>query len=66
MIDGNLCPDLLMSNEAFRSVPSIKELYDRLESSGLNEIALLERGKLKSILTYETVSNALYNQTKSG
>ena len=55
---------LIRANEVFHQVPTIQQLYDKLESTDLTEIALVEQGKLKSILNYETVSNALYQQTQ--
>lgn len=55
---------LILANEVFHQIPTIQQLYDKLESTGLTEVALIEQGKLNSILNYETVSNALYQQTQ--
>ncbi|MFT6871800.1 MAG: hypothetical protein ACJAVN_000802 [Roseivirga sp.] len=55
---------LIGAEEAFDSVPTVAELYDRLESSGQKEIPLLKNGKLLAILTHQDVAEGMYKQVK--
>jgi len=57
-------PGLVKADKAFSYTPTIKELFERLENSGLTEVPLLKDGQLEAILNYETVSSALYKQTQ--
>jgi hypothetical protein len=61
--DWERFPGLITDQQSFQQTPTIRELYQRLSGSQLGEIPLIEGGRLKAMLNYETVSSALYQQS---
>ena len=60
--DWQQFPGIIQKNKTISQIPTIQELYNQLEQQGLKEVALINDGKLKAILNYKTISNALYQQ----
>lgn len=61
--DWRAFPHLIVREDAFEQPPTIRQLYKKLET-GFLEVPLLENGRLKGILDYVTVSDALYKQVE--
>jgi len=57
-------PGLITEDQAFREIPTIRELYERLKNDQYSEIPFIQDDKLKAILNYETIADGLYQQTK--
>lgn len=58
-------PGLVTNEQSFSEIPTIKQLYERLQETGHDVIPLILDGKLHSLLTYKTVSEELYEQAKN-
>jgi hypothetical protein len=59
-------PGLIRQETSFRTTPSVKELYEFLTTQGLDEVALVEEGKLIGFLNYKSISKELYSQAAGG
>jgi len=55
-------PGLISEDTSFHKTPSVRELYQRLSSTGLSEVPLIDNGQLVALLNYESISNELYAQ----
>lgn len=55
-------PKLISQEKSFNKPPSVRVLYDRLASTGLREIPLIQDGKLLGLLSHKSVSDELYEQ----
>ncbi len=61
--DWRAFPHLITREQAFTQPPTIRQVYEKLES-GLSDVPLLTNGQLIGILDYATVADALYKQVK--
>lgn len=58
-------PGLIAEDVSFHKTPSVRELYERLSSTGLSEIPLIENGRFVALLNHESISNELYAQVSN-
>ena len=59
-------PGLITADLAFQSRPSVKELYQYLDSHNISEAPLIEGEKLLGFLNFKSVSDELYSQAEKG
>jgi hypothetical protein len=59
-------PGLIKENHAFQTHPSVKELYEYLDSNHISEAPLIKDGKLLGFLNYKSISDELYSQAEKG
>jgi hypothetical protein len=57
-------PDLITPDVGFIDTPSVKVLYQRLSDTGLSSLPLLSNGRLLGLLSYQSVSDELYDQAE--
>lgn len=55
-------PYMIKANQVFTDKPTLKVLYQRLNTTGHSAIPLLEQGRLVGFLDYKSISDDLYKQ----
>ncbi len=58
-------PGLIKQEKAFQTRPSVKELYDYLDTNHVSEAPLVEDGKLIGFLNFKSISDELYSQAEN-
>ncbi|MFQ3197490.1 MAG: hypothetical protein ACI8R9_002628 [Paraglaciecola sp.] len=57
-------PGLIKEDFAFQARPSVKELYQYLDSYNISEAPLIEEGKLLGFLNFKSIADELYSQAE--
>lgn len=58
-------PGLIKADQAFQTRPSVKELYQYLDSHKISEAPLREGNKLVGFLNFKSISDELYSQAET-